>query len=325
MLLSNDASRNWISFLDEFGLQQRVSVPTHRNGGILDQVITSEEVEVSEPLVNFVTSSDHGLVHFDFLQKHENLAVMKASCRKWQNFDVVAFAENIVAPIDRDNPENIWNSVLMNEISYVDKNHPLKTKYVRNHTCPFFDDELRTMKRSRRKFERAYRRNSNSQVKSRFLNSVSEYFELFTKKKSEYLEKCVASENKRVKYSMLQQLLGKNNVLPQSLGEPECLAKKFNDFFIKKIEAVLVSLPLTNGLELNESHTTILDKFQVFTLSDLQLLLPKISNSTTPSDVIPTRLCKIVLTNCVNQFNSSDRILSKSIQTRSREAAHKEV
>ena len=45
--------------MDEFGLQHQVSVPTHRNGGILDQVITSEVFEVSEPLVNFVTSSDH--------------------------------------------------------------------------------------------------------------------------------------------------------------------------------------------------------------------------------------------------------------------------
>ena len=39
----------------------------------------------------------------------------------------------------------------MNEDSNVDKNHPLKTKYVRNNTCLFFDDELRTIERSRRK------------------------------------------------------------------------------------------------------------------------------------------------------------------------------
>ena len=84
-------------------------------------------------------------MHFELLQKHENLAVNMASCRKWQNFDVVAFAESTVAPIDRDKPENVWNSVLMNTISYVDKKPPLKTKYVRN-TCPFFDAELRTMK-----------------------------------------------------------------------------------------------------------------------------------------------------------------------------------
>ena len=109
MLLSNDSSRNWCSFLDEFGLQQQVTVPTHKSGGSVDQVITSEEVEVSEPLVSFVTSSDHGVAHFDLLQK-QNLAVMKASCKKWQYFDVVLFAENIFAPIDRDNPENVWNS-----------------------------------------------------------------------------------------------------------------------------------------------------------------------------------------------------------------------
>ena len=159
------------------------------------------------------------------------------------------------------------------------------------------------MKRSRRKFEKANRKNGSSQAKSRFLNSVLEHFELFTKKKSEYLEKCVAGKNRRVRYSMRLQILGKNNVvLPQSLGEPECLANKFNALFVKKTEAVLVSLPPTNGLELNDSLTTTLDSFQVFTLSNLQLLLPKISNSTAPSDVIPTRLCKIVLTNSPEYF-----------------------
>ena len=102
---------------------------------------------------------------------------------------------------------------------------------------------------------------------------------------------------------MRQQLLGKNNVvLPQSLGEPECLANKCNALFVKKLGAVLVSLPQTNGLELNDSHTTTRDSFHVFTLSNLQLLLPKISNSRAPSDVIPTRLCKIVLTNSSDYF-----------------------
>ena len=41
-LLSNDASGNWISFLDEIDLQQQVTAPNHKSGEILDQVITSE-------------------------------------------------------------------------------------------------------------------------------------------------------------------------------------------------------------------------------------------------------------------------------------------
>ena len=101
----------------------------------------------------------------------------------------------------------------MNKINCVDKNHPLKNKYVRNHTSLLFDDELRTMKRSRGMFEKAFQKNCNSQTQSRFLNGVLAYFELFTKKKSEYLKKCVASEKKRFRYSMLLQLLGKNNVV----------------------------------------------------------------------------------------------------------------
>ena len=52
-----------------------------------------------------------------------------------------------------------------------------------------------------------------------------------------------------------------------------------------------------NGSKLIYSHITTLDIFQLFILSDLKLILPKISNSTAPRDLIPTRLCKIVLKN----------------------------
>ena len=64
-----------------------------------------------------------------------------------------------------------------------------------------------------------------------------------------------------------------------------CLARKLIALFAKNIEAVLVSLPPTNGLELNDSHITTLENFQFFLLSAFQLLLLKISNSTAPTDV----------------------------------------
>ena len=105
-----------------------------------------------------------------------------------------AFAEKIVPPIDSHNAESVWNSIPVNEVNYVNKNDPLKTKYVRNHTCPFIDDELRNMKRSRRKIGKTYRKNGNSEDKNRLMNSVLDYLERFTEKKSEHLDKCVASK-----------------------------------------------------------------------------------------------------------------------------------
>ena len=131
---------------------------------------------------------------------------------------------------------------------------------------------------------------------------------------------------------MLQQFVNKYNVLlPQSVGKLEFLAKKFNAFFVKKIETVLVSIGLPNDLKLNDSHTTTLDTFHVFKLSHLKLLLAKFLNSTTLSDVIPTRLCKIVLTNSPDSFFAfynltvQTKYLPKSIQTRRRDGAPKEV
>ena len=55
------------------------------------------------------------------------------------------------------------------------------------------------MKRSRRKCEKTYRKNGNFEDKSLFINSDLECFEQLTKKKSEYLDKGVVSENKRVR------------------------------------------------------------------------------------------------------------------------------
>ena len=41
------------------------------------------------------------------------------------------------------------------------------------------------------------------------------------------------------------------------------------------METVIISLPLTNGIKSNDTHTTSLDIFQVFTLSDLNCLRDK--------------------------------------------------
>ena len=37
----------------------QVTLPAHKDGANLEQVITSEEVEVSKPLVSFLTGADH--------------------------------------------------------------------------------------------------------------------------------------------------------------------------------------------------------------------------------------------------------------------------
>ena len=71
----------------------------------MDKVITSEVNSVSERLANIVTISDHGAVHSDLLQNHENLGEKALYRKKQNNFDLIAFAENVVAPTDRDNLE----------------------------------------------------------------------------------------------------------------------------------------------------------------------------------------------------------------------------
>ena len=82
---------------------------------------------------------------------------------------------------------------------------------------------------------------------------------------------------------------------------------------LKKIETVLISIPLTNGLKLNNSHTTTLDAFQVFTLSELKLLYQRIPNSTAPSVVIQTRVCKFAFTNSPDYFIALNNLTLQTV------------
>ena len=75
--------------MDTFGLQQSVTAPTHRNGHILDVVVTRSDlphpvVEV-RPLGEL--SPDHSLVLFQLPLPRPPLKFINFSTQAWNNFD----------------------------------------------------------------------------------------------------------------------------------------------------------------------------------------------------------------------------------------------
>jgi hypothetical protein len=88
---SSSSATTFRSILEQFGLTQHVSSPTHQAGGWLDVVITRDDciptVEVWPPAL-----SDHGLVVASLPFLHEAPIYALRQIRGWRRLDRTAFA-----------------------------------------------------------------------------------------------------------------------------------------------------------------------------------------------------------------------------------------
>ena len=64
LYVNNDASKNWNSFFEDFGLTQYVSEKTHRSGKNLYYVIASNNISINVKSNSLITSSDHSIICF---------------------------------------------------------------------------------------------------------------------------------------------------------------------------------------------------------------------------------------------------------------------
>ena len=127
MLISIDASKNRISFWLIFVCNSKLLCPITKLLEFIGEIITFEIVEVSETL-QILLQALIDLCNLNFCKELENLALRKASSRKRQNVDVLAFEESFAAPWVRENQENSWKRASINTVIYVNNDHPLKTK-----------------------------------------------------------------------------------------------------------------------------------------------------------------------------------------------------
>ena len=89
-------SVNFQQVLTNFQLRQHVSDPTHSLGGILDVVITHEDVSIKRPSVEFVPFSDHLLVKWSLSIVKPDIVQRTIQSRDWKSFDNEAFCADLV-------------------------------------------------------------------------------------------------------------------------------------------------------------------------------------------------------------------------------------
>lgn len=237
--------------LDEVNLQQHVPmIPTHRRGGTLDLIISPEEIacKVKEVQVHdHGTESDHFLVEcqLNFTPLHEAKS-KTLRYRKYKDIDIQAFKKDL-----RDSALNHTNFQSIEEATesldkvlseLMDKHCPVTKKIVKvnaKHSC-WFDEELKELRRKRRRLEKRWLKSRDPADKLAFKETRDIMDKLCKEKRVFYHSDSLKKSKDDAKrlWSKINDLLGKTSFVLPDHDEPEVLAESFSAFFSDKVNGI---------------------------------------------------------------------------------------
>ena len=236
--------------LDEFGLYQYVTFPTHVRGHTIDLVIGYNRhpqiIKNTRTLSHGSVESDNFPVCFNIMFKKPGKVKKILYYRKWSSLDVKQFADDIKENVNHldtltevNDLVNLYNDVLS---SAVTTQLPSKRKTIIVHpNCPYYNDTLRAEKQKRRSFERQWRRTSLSVHRQLYTNQCKLANRFLRQTKASYykdkLKECKTDQ--KALFKVINDLMfissTEGGIFPQASSlENRALAQRLNDFFIEK-------------------------------------------------------------------------------------------
>ena len=170
---------------------------------------------------------------------------------------------------------------------------------------PWFTDELRHLKRKRRKFERRMRKSGLEADRLVFRSVCNEYSALLKASRSAYysdrIPQCAGDSRKlfQIVKSLCRE--GSGPILPE-FNDPVSLVNDFGEFFIKKINLIMENI---DGICVEApsrvdrpSPSVKLKQFTLLSKNNVVQLIERSSNATCRLDPLPTWLLK----SCTDAF-----------------------
>jgi len=208
-----------------------------------------------------------------------------------------------------------------NELSKILECHaPLKTKYfVERPLCPWINDDIQIAKRTRRKYERLWRRSHLTVHKEMYLTQKQRVQYLSQKSKEIYyngqVAECSGDQSKLFKIAESLLHTKGQTALPNHHSLPH-LVNDFNNFFSDKIAKIRLDL---DQAETNYHPPAVsfegrqLTNFTPATEDEIAKLIKAASSASCDLDPIPTKLLKTkyldvlcpLITRIVNQSMST--------------------
>ena len=316
-------ARRFLQVLESFDLIQHVSEVTHKNGHILDLIITrSHEKLVGRCTVDNPFVSDHLAVHSLLDLAKIPLERKRISYRKIRDIDFSEFCGQLedtrlvrdAASFSLGELVYEYNTTLK---SLLDSHAPLKNKTITlRPTALWYTEELRSEMKKPRALERCWRSSKRECDYSRFKEQCLRVNALIKKTKVDYYSGIIqeSSNNPRTLFSTVNKLLHKGvpTEYPSGCASDGDLANKFIDFFGEKITVLRNSLDSTSDIVVESDaivHQCALPCFMSVSLSDVSELLSKMTIKSCPLDPVPasvllkqcTSVLLPVMTQIVNQ------------------------
>ena len=253
--------------------------------------------------------SDHFLVKADIgikptLQKNDE--ARKLSYRDFNKISIEDFKEDILqsdlckwsvwCSAELDKSINLYNTVL-NEL--MDKHCPVINKTVKGRIKPWFDTELRSLRKVRRAAERAWR--AGKGAKSAYVNLRKKFDLTEQSKRCKYNQEALlaSSGDTKALYKKVNRLTGDSVQSLPSHKDPKKLADDFKVFFSEKVNKIRSNIEEESLLTESEPDSvsedyvgTQFDNFRPITGEELIKYVSQISGKFCCLDPIPTFLLK---------------------------------
>jgi hypothetical protein len=293
--------------LETFDLIDYITESTHKNGNILDRIISRRDLNIVEDIHYLDGVSDHMAINFNLVFPSKRSLFETWSGRLWRRIDLNVFCQRIALET-RDVLLNIDSTPesspicsiadmmvehYNNSISIIlDELVPQVTRRkIVNKSTPWWNNELRQMRRTVRRSEKQWRQTKLTVHREIYATTKKDYHRQLYESRSHYLNVTLDKNenNPRSHWKILNSCLGRvaTNTLPAHVNSLE-LANQFNAFFIKKVADIANNLCTSPEPDIPTVFVqTPLAQFQPVCIFEVKDILLKSPRKSCPDDIIP--------------------------------------
>jgi hypothetical protein len=317
----------FMTLLDGFGFQQHVNTTTHRNGHILDLVISR-------------TSSDTVMqvdVHNDELSDHFSVnctlavgqGITSSGCmniRKLKKVDPSAFTRDLATTLSQADPSAGIESMVSKYDSVItttlDTHAPMQDICIKaGMRKNWYNDTIHHERQVRRRLERKLKKSGLEVHKQMYIDQRRVVADLVDHAKSQYYQDKFDSANTKTTFKLVNNLLNQNtsSPLPSSSSNVQ-LAQDFVVYFDEKVKKIqsefdsTISMPESPHPTSSPSGICAMDSFTPVSEEEVRRVIICSPTKSCGLDPMPTWFLKqpVVLdvlipliTSCVNTSLSS--------------------
>ena len=324
---SNDDALKFLDLLESLGLEQHVHEATHTHGHTLDLVITriGDYILQETPKPDFCISDHFSIISKIVLPKPP-LIKKTIQYRRIKNVSITELKNDISSS---DLLSNTYSNI--NEFAecfnttlsrLLEVHAPLITKTIITRPCvPWFSDEIKEIKKRRRKAEKLWRRTKKDSDLMHFKSIKNEANHLMKQAKPDFYTNLVNenSHNQKKLYAVAKNLLTpKKDLCFPDYHDMNSLANELGQYFTTKVETIRSQLNSVDTQHTSIPSSTItyqLSDFDPLSEEEVQKLILDTAKKSCSLDPMPTSLmleCQDILlpviTSLINMSLKSGQI-----------------